>query len=772
MQLSDRDTPRYPKGSPAVHSLIPLPELLSELFNVGPASKKVAGVYGKLINTFGSEFELLLNVPVSDIQAASPMLAEAVQRVRKNRVIRKPGFDGEFGVIKVFSDEERACLGGQLNLFGVTPSRPRKKKVKTKPIFSVKSKYNISRPSAQLNPEQQAAVNSSAECILVTAGPGTGKTFTLVQRVVRLLGEQQKKITVITFTNKAADEIRHRLAGVDGSSRRVRVDTFHGYCLHWLFHHNPELRIAGPEMRNRLFGRLYPDLSGLERKKKQRQAALFLASQPLLPKTVPEDLQPFFSYLRVHNLLDLDEVIPACNTLLHKDTNFAVLLQAAAGHLLIDEFQDLNAAQYELVRLQAKTCSIFAIGDPDQAIYGFRGSTPEWFHRFIEFQKPEQHFLLTNYRNGSSILEAAGRVISTNHDLDKRKVTAATVNSRGIIYHHLAENPTAEARFTADQIQHLLGGTSHREIDHIGGDGSSLALSDIAVLYRTGKQASVLARAMEERSIPCQVVDVEPFYRKGDAKIIYYWILLAAGIIDKAELLFLLGCEHGIGSKTVAAAEQIVADDSRVPMTELVENRNVLPTLLQQTVPAFVELDKQLVQTAGSKSVAACIDLLSARYGMDQKDPDLVHMKQLAASAVSLSTFADYLRRYQAGIVYDERAEAVLLSTLHAAKGLEFKAVFIVGCDEGLLPMTLRVPRESDSDEQIQEERRLFFVGMTRAAQVLYLTTTMERQVFSGWEKSTPSRFLTQIPEHLLNVAPEFNKKVSRKHKVKQLRLF
>ena len=772
MELSDRDVPLYPEGSPAVHSLIPLPELLSELFHVGPASKKVAGVYGRLINAFGSEFDLLLNVAPADIKAVSPMLAEAVQRVRENRVIRKPGFDGEFGVIKVFSDDELAGLGGQLNLFGITPSKPRKKKDNIKPVFSLKQAHAHTGASSPLNAEQQAAVDSPAKCILVKAGPGTGKTHTLVERVVRLLNDQANKVTVITFTNKAAEEIRHRLAGVSGGSRLVFIDTFHGYCLHWLRRHNPDLRIIGPEMRNRLFGRLYPHLSGVERKKMQRQAALFLASQPLLPETVPEDLQPFFSYLREHNLLDLDEVIPACTAILHQDINFALLLRAAVEHLLIDEFQDLNAAQYELVRLLAETSSIFAIGDPDQAIYGFRGSTPAWFHRFVELQKPEQHFLVTNYRSGASILEAAGRVIAANHDFDKSPVTVAAGNRRGIIYQHLATNPLTEARFTADQVQQLIGGTSHREIDQLGGGGFSLALSDIAVLYRTGRQASVIVRAMEERSIPCQVVDVHPFYQKGDAKIIYYWILLTAGIIDKAELLFLLGCEQGTGSEAIAAAEQLLADDSLVPMTDLVANLSLLPKRMQKTVPAFVKLDKDLVQTAAVKSVAACIDLLSDRYGMDKKDPDLVRMKQLAASAVSLNTFADHLRRHQSAVVYDERAESVLLSTLHAAKGLEFKAVFIVGCDEGVLPLHMPADLESERDEQLQEERRLFFVGMTRAAQVLYLTTTRERQGFSGWEKSIPSRFLAEIPKELLSMPPKIYKKTTKKTTAKQLRLF
>ena len=774
MELADRSTPVYPDGSPAVHSLVPLPELLGELFNTGAATKKVAGVYGKLINEFGSEFGLLLDTPITDIKTASPMLAEAIQRVRENKVIRKPGFDGEFGVIRVFSDEERAGLGGQLNLFGVTPAKPRKKKGKKAPIFTRQTPRKSPRQLKTLNPEQQAAVDSPARRIIVKAGPGTGKTHTLVQRVIWLLARQQSSVTVITFTNKAAEEIRQRLAGVSDSNQSVRVNTFHGYCLHWLRRYNPDLRLTGPEMRNRVFERVYPQLSRVERRNLQRETALFLSAQARLPENFPVALQPFFTYLRQHNLLDLDEVIPACTALMNHDGFFADELRAATGHLLVDEFQDLNGGQYELVRLLATTCSIFAIGDPDQAIYGFRGSTPAWFYHFIEQQKPEPHYLVTNYRSGSIILEAASKVIAANHDQENSRAPVAAGSNPGVVYRHLAADPGAEARFIADQVQRLIGGTSHREIDRlVGSDNSGLALSDIAILYRTGKQAAVIAEALAERTIPCQVVDIKPFYQAGDARILYFWILLAAGVIDKAELLYLLGREQGIGGQGLSATEQLLADDSSTPLADLADKLEQLPDRIRKRVVEFTELCAQLVRTADRDSVAGCIDVLRDRYGMDRDDPNLIRMKQLAASAVSLSSFADHLRQYQDTIVYDERAESVLLATLHASKGLEFKAVFLVGCEEGLLPLAPRTALEPDAyREHVQEERRLFFVGMTRAERVLYLSGAAERRGFEGREKRIPSRFLAEIPTELLSSPSLLSKKRKRRTLAKQLGLF
>ncbi|MGB5684292.1 MAG: UvrD-helicase domain-containing protein, partial [Candidatus Electrothrix sp.] len=411
MELADREAPVWPEGSPAVHSLIPLQEMLGELFNCGPATKKVNTVYSKLINTFGSEFKILLETPIEELNTASPLLGTAVQRVRENKVIRKPGFDGEFGVIRVFEEHEQEQLAGQLNLFGVTPAKPRKKKA-NKAVISRK-KTQVSRLPAKktLNPAQQAAVDSDAQRVIVQAGPGTGKTHTLVQRVVRLLAQKQGAITVITFTNKAAEELRQRLALKDGPPS-VRVDTFHGFCLYWLRRHNPDLQLAGPEMRAWIFRKQYPQLSEQERKQLRRETGLFLAEQAALPESAdyPEaalHLQPYFTSLREQNLLDLDEIIPACTALLHKEKNFTEELRKATAHLLVDEFQDLNAAQYELVRLLAETATIFAIGDPDQAIYGFRGSTPIWFQRFVDEQEPEFHQLATNYRSGADILKAA-----------------------------------------------------------------------------------------------------------------------------------------------------------------------------------------------------------------------------------------------------------------------------------------------------------------------------------------------------------------------------
>ncbi|MGR0482654.1 MAG: UvrD-helicase domain-containing protein [Candidatus Electronema sp. V4] len=763
LELADRDEPLWPDNAPAVRSLIPLPEMLGELFGCGPASKRVDEAYSRLINAFGSEFRLLMDTPLPELAAASPLLAKAVERVREGTVIRQPGYDGEFGVITVFAEDERAELGGQLNLFGLSAAKPRKKQERNPAVLGQKSKdKDQPKPLRRLlNPEQQAAVDSDAARIIVQAGPGTGKTHTLVRRAVRLLEQGQEPLVVITFTNKAAEEIRQRLAASVGEKAAL-VDTFHGFCLRWLRRRNPQLTLAGPEMRERIVRQQYPQLAERERQDIRRQAALFLASQAELPESYDEadPLRPYFRCLRERNLLDLDEIVPACVSLLRHDKEFAAEIRASVAHLLVDEFQDLNAAQYELVRLLSEAAAVFAIGDPDQAIYGFRGANPAWFRKFVVEQQPEFHQLTLNYRSGARILEAATAVIQYNHRDEETPSPQAMSDKPGVIYHYAAVNTAAEAAFIAGKIQQLVGGTSHREIDRLKNSGdSSLALSDIAILCRTSRQMPLIAQALAERTLPCQVVDLQPFYLSGDVRPLYYELLLAAGQIDAAELLFLLGQEEGVGTVSLAAAEQLLLESSDAPLAAL--RAAVLPERLQTGIGKLADLAARLAES----SPLAAVDLLLEQRSLNREEPDLLRFRNMAAAAVSLSAFAEHLRRHEDSLIYDERAEAVLLTTLHAAKGLEFKAVFLAGCEEGLLPLSLRAPLDDDAAaEQLREERRLFFVGLTRAAETLYLCNAMERLA--------PSRFLKEIPAELLNNPPLSQTKARKKSLGRQLRLF
>jgi DNA helicase II / ATP-dependent DNA helicase PcrA len=778
MELADRDLPHYPSAAPEVHSLVPLPELLGELLRVGPSSRRVAGAYAGLIRRFGSELTILLEADTAALaRKASPLLAEAVERVRAGRVIRIAGYDGVYGSIRVFSDRERKEFGGQMQLFGSgtvpAPSKKKRPGIHSRPPrASAPGQPIVDRV---LNPEQLGAVASDARHIIVKAGPGTGKTHTLVQRVVRHVREGRTPCTVITFTNRAADELRQRLASALGKNREVEAATLHGYCLRWLRHSSPDLQAAGPELRRFLLRTVYPELSSRELGILDGEITAFLQSAPDMASTVPVAMDRYFARLEKERVIDLEAVVPAAMSLLKTGGRAAGAMRRATGRLFIDEFQDLNRSQFELVRLLGETVPVFAIGDPDQAIYGFRGSSPQWFFAFMHDLRAEQHVLHRNYRSASTIVRAAASVISGNHRGDSAAPCTSVSGRIGAIYSVTAASPRAEAGFILRQIEALVGGTSHREIDRLhAAPQSPAALSDIAVLYRTGRQAEVIADLLIRHGFPVQVVDLKPYYVSGPAHPLYLWMLLAAGLEESSDLLTLAGKEKGIGRSGAAAVEQLLGGVVRNPMAHLLRNRERLPARMQSVLTEMAATGKTVRQTARDEGVASALRRLLPRYGLKEDEADIVRLFSLADNfSTSLEPFALHLKRCSDTVVYDDRAEAVTLMTLHASKGLEFKVVFIAGLEEGLLPLSTRsVLSPAGEENHFEEERRLLYVGMTRAEEILYLCRVRKRSVQGRVIVQEPSRFFAEIPAELISPLDGRAAAGRKKSRVKQLSLF
>ena len=791
MEFADRKTPVYPDNAPAVYSLIPLPEILSELLGVGPGSKTVLRNYGRLISMFGSEFNLSLNVPLTDISAAgSPLLAKAIERVRQGRVIRQPGYDGEFGVIRVFAEDELSRLAGQLHLFG----EPVKKKVSRRKRKTLAGKMRPNRKKKPVvkkktaNPKQQAAVTNPASYVLVQAGPGTGKTHTLISRLCYQLQHKPGPATIITFTNKAADEIRSRLQdlapiqGLQGTraarewllsatgAEDVFVATLHGFCLRFLRRQDPLLQVAGPEMRALYLRRLFPELGITQLYELSLEISSFLlAGEPVSSDSATLSKgKNYFHLLDRHHLIDLEAIIPCGLALLKKNSSFGKTMRRKTGTLYIDEFQDLNKIQYQLVRELADTCPVFAIGDPDQAIYGFRGASPIWFHQFIKDIRPEVHRLTINYRSDKNIVEAAALVIAENIDAGPAAIPVSKNDGR--IFTQKFTSSYREARFVAERIEELIGGTSHREIERLGaGVHGTYSLRDIGVLYRTTRQAEVVADVLFQQGIPYQRVELEPFYQREPVKTLYIWTLIAAGLNDCAQLLFLLGLERGIGRRTLDKAEDALIEQNNglAALDSLSENIEKL----KKPVRNFQVLAGQIRRIAVKQGIAASLDPVLKYYQIPKDSVEVQRFLRLAgAIGASLAEFADYLQANNRSVVYDHRAEAVTLMTLHAAKGIEFSAVFLIGLEEGLLPIR---PKKQLSKKEflshIEEERRLFFVGMTRAGQQLYLSWSTKSRGPGKGGKGKPSRFLEVIPESLLSrvIPPK-----AQQRRYKQLTLF
>jgi uncharacterized protein (TIGR00375 family) len=776
MELADRERPLLPSGSPRVHSLVPLTEMVAELLDCGPASKKVTEGYVRLINAFGSEFGLLLETPVEDIRAKGfALLAEAIERVRSNRVIRKPGYDGEFGVITVFSEGERAELCGQASLFGpaMGPARKTARKRQQLALHEDKKEAATAPTARELNREQRQAVDSAASLILVQAGPGTGKTHTLVSRAQRLAARADRPCTVITFTNKAAAEVRERLQGTGTEQVPVTVATFHGYCLAQLRRGAPSLQVAGPEERAALIEELFPGWQAKEREGFSRALGeLFSRLDP--EKEYTAEIRRYLAALAKRSLIDIEAVVPRTVELLRRDNEEAAIIRAATGHLLVDEFQDVNQAQYALVALLAHTSTVFAIGDPDQAIYGFRGSDPKWFYTVIQEMHPEVHHLVRNYRSAPVIVRAAEQLIAGNsHPLPLAAMQPCSTR-QGTIQRQECATPEQEARFIAEQIEIRLGGTSHRGLERFDHTGSgAVGLRDIGILYRTGRQAEAIGKVLTERGLPFQLVDLEAYYTKGDCRLLYWWLLLIAGLAEPEQLLGLMRREQGLGEQALRLLRLVLRQVLREQEGGLAE----IP-LLGGPIDAVLEpLRRLLGQMRGlavTEPVTTVLDALATRYGFDSKQPDMERLwHQALTFDRSLPEFAAHLHRFSDSVLYDPRAEALTLSTLHAAKGLEFPVVFIAGCEEGLLPLA---PRAATSPEiqanHLEEERRLFYVGITRAIDSLTLSWCRSRALYGGpAEARQPSRFVDELPADVFS--PILKPRVQRKKPaMRQLSLF
>jgi uncharacterized protein (TIGR00375 family) len=757
MELADRPQPVYPHSSPKVHSLIPLQEIVGELCGTGPASKKALEGYVRLINTFGSEFSLLLDTPGEVIRAEGlALVAEAIERVRENRVIRQPGYDGEFGVIKVFSEGERATLCGQGRLFGPHTAGPQKKvKARHQMVLPPKVAEQAAASVAKdLNSEQQQAVASEAALILVQAGPGTGKTHTLVSRVLRMAALANLPCTVITFTNKAAAEVRTRLQGAITAGAVLTVATFHGYCLAHLRRRLPGLQVVGPEERAALFEVLFPELSQTARNEMWRNLSLELLQG--MAQVADPGLPRYFQVLEERSLIDIEAVVPRTVALLQQGGAEAAAMRDATGHLFVDEFQDVNQAQYTLITLLAQTSSVFAIGDPDQAIYGFRGSDPKWFHAFIREFQPESHQLIRNYRSARVIVQAAEQMIG--HNPHPRPVTAMQPAGplSGKIYLQSCANPEREAVWIADQIDLQLGGTSHRSFDHFNADGTGkVSFRDIGVLYRTSRQAEALSTVLTSRGLPFQLVNLEAYYTQGNARLLYYWLLLLAGMASTDQQLVLLGQEKGIGKQSLLSLQDGLHPSGQPG--SILSRDIVLGGAAGVALERFRLLYEQMLALASGQPVASVLLALMDYYDFDPQEAEMKRLRELALTfGDSLVACAEHLHTFSDSVVYDERAEVVTLSTLHAAKGLEFSVVFIAGVEEGLLPLVPRPRQDAGAlQEHLEEERRLFYVGMTRAAATLYLTWCSVRSSYgaSGANRQQ-SRFLAELPATSFSIPP------------------
>ncbi|MEM7346376.1 MAG: UvrD-helicase domain-containing protein, partial [Chloroflexota bacterium] len=574
--LADRTVGIQPRPHP-FNSLIPLPEILGEIHGVGPNTKTVKKGFDLLLAKLGSELKFLQETPLEDIeQVGGTRLAEGVRRMRAGEVTAIAGYDGQPGVIKLFDPQEDDLSVGQLHLFPATsstkkgdPATPNKdvgrpssvSKTKTTldktadniPETSEESSSPITQPPtdealqasevsasqflAGLNQEQQKAVLSTASRLVIVAGPGTGKTRTLTYRLAYLIDEKgvdPHNILAITFTNKATEEMSSRLNELIGTdlAEQVTVKTFHAFGA-LLLHESgeqieipPNFVICSEREQQALLKQCYPEL-GVRDVNGWLDKISAAKGQYLAPDDVEDEFSNIYrtyqQALHENGLLDFDDLIFKSVQLLEVHPELRQSYQRQFRWISVDEFQDVNLAQYRLLQqLVVPENNICLIGDPDQAIYGFRGATPKYFGQFgQDFAPVTTLHLNQNYRSTQLILDAAEQVIEKSPAAERVKIWSDFLDKTKLSVYHAASD-RAEAEYVVHTIEQMIGGTSYFSIDSGRSDNEEkeYTFSDFAVLYRLGAQNHPLIEAFQRSGIPYQAVGQTPLIDYKEIRIV------------------------------------------------------------------------------------------------------------------------------------------------------------------------------------------------------------------------------------------------------------
>ena len=631
-----------------------------------------------------------------------------------------------------------------------------------------------------LNFQQQKAVTTSDGPVLVLAGPGSGKTRVLTHRVAWLVLELDVapwRIMAVTFTNKAAREMRERLEHLLGPSRArsLTLGTFHATCARILRRETEaagiprDYAIFDADDQLRLVKQALKDLDLDDKRYRPRavHSAISRAKNELIPpeaystdsyygEVVKRVYERYQALLTANNGLDFDDLLMVTARLFDRNPEVLSRYQERYRYILTDEFQDTNQAQYVLLRqLSGQRHNLFCVADEDQSIYRWRGADYRNIRRFRDDHPDLVTILLErNYRSTQTILDAAHAVI--RHNPDRTDKSLFTQRGRGPqITVHESYDQDDEARFVVDTITQLAA----REGVRPGG---------CAVMYRTNAQSRAFEDAFIRAGMPYRLVGATRFYARREIKDMIAFLRLVHNPAEGVSMARVINVPpRGIGKKTVAALEG-AARERGVSVYEVLKQLPKLSSRAQRVLAAFLELVEGWLAVRRVLTVAQLIDrvLEDTRYGDYLRDgseegedrwANVLELRNVAADYENM-TLTDFLA--DVALVSDvdnlsTEADAPTLLTLHSAKGLEFPVVFITGLEEGILPHS----RSFDDPEQMAEERRLMYVGLTRAKDRLFLTRTFIRTRYGESEPSVPSRFLDDIPPELVGGARKMRDK-------------
>ena len=676
---------------------------------------------------------------------------------------------------------------------------------------------------ADLNPQQRAAVEHSGSPLLIVAGAGSGKTAVLTRRIAYLLrmrGVAPGQILAITFTNKAAAEMRDRVIDLVGpTATRMWVATFHSACVrilreqaHLLPGLNTNFTIYDADDSKRLLGMIAKDLqinaqkfpprllaaaiSALKTELTDPDAASDEAAATRNPfdRTIAEVYTEYQRRLRAANALDFDDLIGETVRVFTTHPEIAAYYRKRFRHVLIDEYQDTNHAQYvlisTLVGIGSDASELSVVGDSDQSIYAFRGATIRNIEEF-ERDYPQARTILLeqNYRSTQNILSAANAVISHNHGRREKKLW--TDHGAGAkITGYVADNEHDEARFIATEIDALFD--------------TGVGYGDIAVMYRTNNSSRAIEEVFIRTGIPYKVVGGTRFYERKEIRDLIAYLRVLDNPTDEISLRRIINTpRRGIGDRAIATVN-LYAENFGVSFADALVDAahgkvTALGTRAKNAIAAFLELMDGLRADAAEATnaitglpdigvvVSRILDATGYKAELEAStDPQdgarLDNLNELVSVAREFSSEAANLMAYaamgagvegndpaepmvgepQPGSIHaflekvslvadsdqlpDDSTNVVTLMTLHTAKGLEFPVVFLIGWEDGQFPHL----RALGDPQELAEERRLAYVGITRARETLYLTRAMLRASWGNAVANPASRFLEDIPEKLM----------------------
>lgn len=631
-----------------------------------------------------------------------------------------------------------------------------------------------------LNPQQAEAVINTEGPMLIMAGAGSGKTKVLTCRVANLLqkGVRPYRILAITFTNKAAAEMRERVNNMSGpAAKDVWLFTFHAFCARFLRMEIDKLPGYGGNFAiydtadsqnlikqilkemNLDDKRFQPSgiLSRISNAKNALQdaAAFALQAGDFYEQKVADIYSRYEQKLQLNNALDFDDLLMLSIKLLQENKEVREKYQDRFDYLLVDEYQDTNHAQYLLTKfLAAKHRNICVVGDADQSIYGWRGAD---IQNILDFEKdyPDAKVikLEQNYRSTQIILDAANAVIENNTGRKPKNLWTENKSGADIIYFQ-AVDERDEARFVIEQLQNLQR-TENKK------------LGDMAILYRTNTQSRIFEEMLIKSGISYNMVGGLKFYERKEIKDIIAYLRVIFNPADSLSLLRIINVpKRGIGDASLAKI-QVYAAANNVSLFEAVSNAAAIDGLSSRFVSKLDDLAGiifELMNLANEAPVEDLIDrvlrdtgyleeLENERTPQAQSRIDNLHELISVAQEFAASEEENNLENFLAHVALvsdiddtELGEDAITLMTLHSSKGLEFPVVFLVGMEEGLFPHARTLMDETE----IEEERRLCYVGITRAKEKLFLSSTKMRTIYGNTVTYPPSRFLQEIPARLV----------------------